>query len=165
MLKSKDERFPRLAFAKDLSKEIDRAIASGDRVIVMLDANMDIRHSIIQEHLQKAHLKEALIDKYRTMNKLTFKRNHKDIPIDGVWISEGLQILQGGHLSFDEIIPNTDHCCLWLDIHFTNAFGHIMPMLNTPITQRLHCRDPRIVKNFVSMYEKLEKQNKLREKV
>jgi len=40
-----------------------------------------------------------------------------------------------------------------------------MPMLNTPITRRLHCRDPRIVKNFVSMYEKLEKQNKLREKV
>jgi hypothetical protein len=40
-----------------------------------------------------------------------------------------------------------------------------MPMLNTPITRRLHCRDPRIVKNFVSMYEKLEKQHKLRETV
>jgi hypothetical protein len=96
MLKSKDERCPRLAFAQDLSKEIDRAIASGDRVIVMLDANIDIRHSIIQEHLQKAHLKETLINKNGTMNKSTFQRNQKDIPIDGIWISEGLQILHGG---------------------------------------------------------------------
>jgi hypothetical protein len=38
-----NDRCPRQAFLDDLKKEIDRWVQEGDQVIVMLDANGDVR--------------------------------------------------------------------------------------------------------------------------
>ena len=65
----------------------------------------------------------------------------------------------------DSIIPGGDHRCLWLDLSFVTAFGHNMPAIIRPSARRLTCKDPRIVKNYISRYEKLAKKHKLPQKV
>lgn len=95
----------------------------------------------------------------------TFRRNKNKSAIDGIWTSRGIEIKAGGYLAFDELVPNTDHRCLWVDITFQTAFGHNMPAVERPKTRRLHNRDPRIVANFNNRYEALAKKYNLIERV
>jgi hypothetical protein len=63
----------------------------------------------------------------------------------------------------DSVFINTDHHTLWIDISFITAFGHNMPAIVKPHTGRLHCKDPRVVRNFTSRLEKFFCEHKLLE--
>ena len=82
-------------------------------------------------------------------------------PIDGIWATPGIVIQEGGYFDYDSVFINTDHRCIWIDISFATAFGHNMPHISRPAARRLHCNDPRLVKNYVSKYEKFIFQNNL----
>jgi hypothetical protein len=49
---------------------------------------------------------------------------------------------------------NMDHRYLWLDLPFTSAFGHDLPPARKLTPKCLHCKDPRIVDNFINLYHK-----------
>ncbi len=85
--------------------------------------------------------------------------------MDGLWISSGLSIIKGGYLNYDEVVPNTDQRCLWIDVSFSAAFGHTTHNIIRPTMRKLTCKDPRIVENFTRRNEKLATQAKLLEKV
>jgi hypothetical protein len=67
-------------------------------------------------------------------------------------------------MAYDSITLS-EHRCLWVDISYTNAFGHNMPLIQHPITRRLHCKDPRVVANYIRTYEKLAIKHDLLRKV
>jgi hypothetical protein len=96
-----------------------------------------------------------ILDRHGTNGPATFHRNTTKEPIDGIWITLGLHISEGGYFGFDKVFPNTDHRCLWIDISFSQAFRHNMPSLIWPMARRLTTRDPRIVHNFVNQYKSL----------
>jgi hypothetical protein len=60
----------------------------------------------------------------------------------------GIVIDSGGYFAYDEVFQNTDHKCIWIDVSSITAFGHNMAPLhkNQP---RLHCKDPRLVDNYI----------------
>jgi hypothetical protein len=118
----------------------------------MLDGNMDMKNSVITQHLSNLNFREAILSKYGTNRPSTLTRNKLRIPIDGIWVSSELQILQGGYFPFDGLINNTDHHCFWIDISYHQAFGHNKPPIVKPSMRRLHCRDPRIVENYTRRY-------------
>jgi hypothetical protein len=78
----------------------------------------------------------------------TYKRNSSQTPIDGIWISPGLDITSGGYLPFDQLFQDMDHSGLWVDVAFTSAFGYKIPPIIKPKARRLNCRDPRLITNF-----------------
>ena len=51
-------------------------------------------------------------------------------------------------MQYDELLSNTDHRCLWIDLTFTNAFGHTMPDILRPHMREIICKDPRGTKNY-----------------
>lgn len=116
LLKHQDEICPRQAFIEDFCLAAKQALDEGDRLIIMLDGNSDMKGSNLSAALLNLNLHEALLYKYGTNGPSTFHRNKTKTPIDGIWISADMKILQGGYLQYDELIQNTDHCCLWLDI-------------------------------------------------
>jgi len=63
----------------------------------------------------------------------------------------GLDISKGGYFEYDQVFPS-DHRCVWMDISFTSAFGHNMPPLFKRQFRRLHCKDPRLVQNYIKLY-------------
>jgi hypothetical protein len=73
----------------------------------------------------------------------TYRQNTTNTPIDGIWTSRGLEIITGGYFGMDEVIPSTDHRCLWIDISQSIAFGQggmppiIKPAAPTYVTTSL----------------------------
>lgn len=91
-------------------------------------------------------------------------QNTSHTPIDTIWTSESINILQGGYTDY-VFITLSDHQCLWVDISSTTAFGHNMPLISYPRTWRLHCKDPRVVQNYIRKYKKLASKHDLLWKV
>ncbi len=79
-------------------------------------------------------------------------------------MSQGLNILRGGYLSFDQLFLGTDHRGIWVDVSFVTAFGHTMPPIVKPKARRLQCQDPRLVENFTRRLNKLFLKHNLLEK-
>jgi hypothetical protein len=160
-----DERCPRVAFAEDFSLALQKTIDSGALVLAMMDGNQDMRNSRLATKLKEINMREILLSRHGTHGPSTYRRNESRTPIDGIWVSPGLDIKAGGYLDYDQFLLNADHRCLWVDISFIQAFSHNMPAIAKPKMCRLNCRNPNIVKNYVNGYEKLASRNRLSEKV
>jgi hypothetical protein len=150
-----DPRCPRVAFVEDLGNKITEAQWEGDRIVVLLDGNMDMRNNPITNTFLRLQLEEKILLHHGMQRPETYKRNKNNSPIDGIWASKEIRITRGGYFDYGQLIPSADHRCVWMDISFQEAFGHNMPPVPRPKTRRLHCRDPRIVLNYTREYEKL----------
>jgi len=162
---TRDSRCPRVAFLEDLSEQIKEWINSGDKLILMLDGNSNMKDSDLSHMFQSHHLQEVLLAKYGMNGPSTFHRNTTRTPIDGIWGSQDLHILSGGYFDYDAVFPNTEHRCLWFDISFVSAFGHNMPAIVRPPARKLHTLDPRLVNNFVKIYKKAILKHNLPQRV
>jgi hypothetical protein len=72
----------------------------------------------------------------------THKRNSISTPIDGIWVTSGIKVEKAGYFSYDEVVMNTDHRCLWIDVPFASVFGQDIPPSRRKAARRLHCKDP-----------------------
>jgi hypothetical protein len=156
-----DDRCPRKAFLEDLCSEIELYKADGDNIVLMLDGNDDMRRGDLYNAFSACHLRECIPEKHGNKAVNMYRRNTRNIPIDGIWLSPSLEIKIGGYFKFDAVFPGTDHCTIWIDISYSMAFGHNMAPITKPQARRLHCRDPRLVDNFTQSYEAFIKQHKL----
>jgi hypothetical protein len=147
---------PRKAFIADLEEELTSFLAAGDHIILMIDGNTNMKRGDLYESFTQLSLREAIIDKHGSNGPATHKRNSNSIPIDGIWITPGLQIERGGYCVYDDVI-HSDHRCVWFDLSFITAFGCTMPPLSTRIPRRLHCKDPRLVANYIHLFHQYAK--------
>jgi hypothetical protein len=142
---------PRHAFLKDLEVDIKTYLDIGDHIMVMLDGNSNMRKGGLFNSFMQLLLREVIIHRHGNLGPATHKRNSTSTPIDGIWFSPGLSIDRGGYFEYDEVIP-LDHRCLWVDMSYMVAFGHTMPPLGIRTPRRLHCRDPRLIENYVHLF-------------
>jgi len=147
---------PRQAFLADLTEDITKFMEEGDHIILTIDGNSDMKKSDLSTALNKLSLKEAILHRHGNRGPATHKRNSTGIPIDGIWISPGLEIIKGGYFAYDEVVMS-DHRCLWIDLTFVAAFGHNMAPLCRRTPRRLHCKDPRLVQNYIKLYHQMAK--------
>ena len=126
---------------------------TGDHIILLIDGNTNMKQSDLKSALEECSLQEAIMKRHGLNGPSTFRRNTTNNPIDGIWTSPNIDISTGGYFAYDSVFLNTDHRCLWIDITFVTAFGHNMPIIHKPKARRLHCKDPRIVNNFVRLYK------------
>jgi len=140
----------------DLEEELNKVMETGDHIILMLDANSSMKDSDLSRTLSNIYLKEAILDRHGMQGPATHKRNSTSTPIDGIWVSSGLDILKGGYFAYDEVVPS-DHRCLWIDVSFVTAFGHNMPPLCKRQPRRINCKDPHLVQNYINLYHKFAK--------
>ena len=118
---------------------------------------MNMKNSDMATAFRSLHLKETVLDWHGFNGPSTFRRNRQGSAIDGIWMSSGLATAQCGYLADDALVPSTEHRCIWLDITYITVFGHNDPATDRPKTRRLHCRDPRLVENYLRLYISMEK--------
>ncbi len=124
-----------------------------------------MKQSDLKNAFNSLTMKEVILDKHGLQGPSTFRRNNTKTPIDGIWATPNISILAGGYFDYDEVILNTDHRCLWIDVSYITAFGHTMLTIIKPAARRLHCKDPRLVDNYVQTYKKFILKNNLLGKV
>jgi hypothetical protein len=83
-----------------------------------------MKESDLKSSLEALSLQEVILARQGSGGPATHKHHESNKPIDGIWTTPGLYNLSGGYFSFDQVFPNTDHQCLWIDLSFVNAFGH-----------------------------------------
>ena len=139
--------------------EIKIWLEEGDQIILAGDWNENVL-AVQKKHLEQLGIREVLLEKYGSA-PATYDRGSN--PIDGIFMPTTLNIKQGGYLSFGEGIIS-DHCALWVDITYRNAFGHNMPLIMQSTARRLNCKDPKVMQRFLSNYEIYVSLHKLNSK-
>jgi hypothetical protein len=152
---------PRQAFLRDLRSSIDKFLQEGDQVILLIDGNSNMKAGDLKNMLSSCTLREVILERHGLNGLSTFRRNNTNNPIDGIWATPNIEISAGGYFDYNEVIMNTDHRCLWIDVSYITAFGHVMPALNRPKARRLHNKDPRVVANYVRVFKSFIKKNNL----
>jgi hypothetical protein len=91
---------PRQCILDDLRDEIIKWTEEGDSIILMMDANQDVRDNTIQEFLTQSGLKDAILRRHGT-HKVPKTHVSGTAPIDGIFISTRLNIAEGGFSPFE----------------------------------------------------------------
>lgn len=136
----------------------------GDHIVLLIDANSNMKLSDISSKFQELSLQEAILTKHGMSGPST-SGEILLILLLMVFGSPGLQVQACGYTGYDTIFPNMDHRCLWVDLLCKQAFGHKMPAIVRPPARRLQTKDPRSVKNFIFHYKNLMQDNDIPKKV
>jgi hypothetical protein len=117
-----------------------------------------------QKTLRSLLLREVILECHGNHAPSTYRRNTREIPIDGIWASLGIDIKAGGYFAFDEVIPGTDHRAIWIDISYRVAFGSDggAPIIR-PKARRLNNQNPNVRDNFNFIRRKLSEKDSLME--
>ena len=140
---------PREAFRSDLTAQLQTWQAKGDLIVLMMDANDDLRDGITHRWLTDTIcLINCLHTRHSTLQSpSTYTHNFKNKPIDGCYISPESPIQRGGFLPFRDGIG--DHHILYTDVDIDTWFeGDLYRIVPLQI-RRLKCGDVRIVCNFL----------------
>ena len=156
-----DDRCPRIAFMNDLLRQLLQWKEDGDQLILMIDCNENISSPSIKNAFREVGMKEAITHGRDTTTHATFHRG--SIPIDGIFTSSTITLIQGGYLPFGTI--PSDHRPLWIDIRYENAFGYKMSEIINPVARRLKSNLPKVRNKFNQDYKQFIRKHHLEERL
>ena len=156
---------PRGQMLKDLANEISRWKQNREQVILMMDCNEDVRSPTFKKFLIQVGMQEVLLKRHGNHAPATYIDGQ--LPIDGIFATASVKIVQGGYTSFADGVQGqrTDHRCLWADIALDEVFGHKTPPLIRFAGRRVKSSHPRIVHKFNTSYKQFVLQHKLSLKI
>lgn len=138
---------PLVLWIEDISDLIKEKQDSGCEIILSGDFNDDLldQGSPVNKMAHKLGLREALIEKYNvTEGFSTYSRGSK--VIDGVFLSNGLDLEVGGYTSQDD--SPSDHRWIWFDIKVSEVVGTALSERARPIERKATSKVPTIKESF-----------------
>ena len=145
---------PREAFIIDLLQVVDDWRAEGCEIVVGLDANEDLTSTSdrsLRHRFSLSGLDEVVLSRHRGIPPATQIDNTKNEPIDGIFATEGVRILQSGYYDFSEAVPS-DHRAVWTDIDLFSTLGGFIPTASHPI-RRLSVKNRRARRKYIKLAE------------
>lgn len=153
---------PRQSTLDDLKTCLNKWEAEDNLLIVTGDFNDNVRGPDIRNFFHQWNMHEVIISVHGNQAPNTFRDGRR--PIDGVFCSQALGIINCGYSSIDWG-AKADHRMLWVDFNATILFGDNEPPLWSPKARRLQLIDPRIVNRFIAERRKHAIKYKLSEQV
>jgi hypothetical protein len=101
------------AFWTDLSRLVRKWTESGESVVLLADFNSDVRGEKNRKYMADLGMREVITEFHGDADPRTYTKGSK--PIDGIFMTQDLYIVQGGYMPFGMGI-GSDHRCLSLDI-------------------------------------------------
>ena len=99
----------------NFTTEIHKWKKNWEQVIVMMDCNEDVRSTHFQKFLKGVGMKEIIMERHGKQAPATYIDGN--LPIDGIFATAAVTIVQGGYTSFVDGVQGqrTDHrCCGWI---------------------------------------------------
>jgi hypothetical protein len=158
-----DNRNPRRAFIKDLSKQLELWMDEGEMIILGLDANDNVRTGDVNAMLRIKGLVDVHAAKHPHLaTESTCDKNTQEIPVDGIWATPALECISAGYYGFGELVMGkTNHRMIWADFTYKSALGFEPPKPVYRAPQRLTLTDPRVIKK----YNKILRQEHTRQRL
>jgi hypothetical protein len=94
------------AFWTDLSRLVRKWTEAGKSVVLLVDWNADVRGEKTRKNMADLCMKEVIMEFHGDDGPRTYNRRYK--PIDGIFMTQDLYIVQGGNMSFGMDI-GSDH--------------------------------------------------------
>jgi len=140
-------------FRDRVSSRIKRWRSQGHRVVLMMDSNENVTDGVLSRRLagEGIRMREAV-------HKLTegrgppthFRGSEKSNgAIDGIWVSDDLEVVGASYLPFDHEIG--DHRPVMVDILSRSILGVPKKTIVRPNARKLSSRVPRIRNNYLSV--------------
>ena len=125
------DKEPRQGFLDDLKQQIELWRDQGNIIILGLDLNANTWNSDDARQIESWGLINALKERHPNLPTVaTCNKNTRNTPIDGIWCSPGIQILQAGMTGFGSPdLGSMDHRLLWVDFSIHSIFGYRPPPL------------------------------------
>ena len=160
LLKKNRLETPTSAFWTDLEKDIRKWQDKGDSIIIGGDINDDVLGQQVTTFFKEVQMKNAILDRHNAKaSPATCAKTNQRKAIDGIWVSNHIQITNGGYGGFEEG-SESDHRYLWIDIPFRQIFGNNPPHIYHKDAKDFTTKDPRQVRKYNREVRKeMEKQN------
>jgi hypothetical protein len=97
----------------NLSRLVRKWTEVGEIVVILADWNVDVRGEKNRKYMADLGMREDIAEFDGDYGPRTYNRGSK--PIDGIFMTQDLYIVQGGYMPFGMVI-RSDHRCLFLDI-------------------------------------------------
>ena len=137
---------PYQLFVDDLTKQIKCWTEAGDRILLFIDANEDIRTGLIARSLTSTDIGLQEISHKVWVSSPPNTYIDGSLPIDGIFASPELEILHCMSLSFHESIG--DHRTMMIEISTRSLLGQHQSSIVRPTTRRLTTKQPRSVTQY-----------------
>jgi hypothetical protein len=146
-------REPRQAILDDLASLIHEWKGNGEHIVLMMDANEDVRTGNIKTFLDATDMRDVVMSTHGSEAPNTHIDGSK--PIDGIFATRAVKCVQSGYTAFGDGVQGKrpDHRCIWMDVRLQTVFGHSMPPVQKAAFRRVKCNDPRIWKKFNQHYK------------
>jgi hypothetical protein len=131
-------------------------------VVLLAYWNVDVRGEKTRRYMAYLGMREVLTEFHGDKGPRTFNRGSK--PIDGIFVTQDLYIVQGGYIPFGMGI-GSDNRCLWLDIQNQVLMGQDLEQSRKFAARWLKCDDPRVRNKYIKHYEQYIEKKQLRERI
>ena len=129
------------AYLANLKADVAKWIRADEQVVVMLDANSDVRDGDVNQTFSALGMHEVFPEFNADLpSTSTFARNLKGVPINAILETPTVTLQAGGYLGFGKG-PGLDDRCLWMDISYQTAFGYSPPPMGKVNARHLTCKD------------------------
>jgi hypothetical protein len=137
------------AFWTELSRLVRKWTEAGESVVLLAHWNADVRWGKTRKYIADLGTREVITEFHGDEGPHTYNRGSK--PIDGIFMTQGLYIVQGGYMHFGMGIVS-DHRYLWLDIQTRVLMGKDLEQSRKFAARRLKCDDTRVRNKYIKHY-------------
>jgi hypothetical protein len=131
-------------------------------VVLLADWNVDVRGEKTRKYMADLGMREVITEFHGDAGPCTYNRGSN--PIDGIFMTQDLYIVQGRYMPFGMGI-GSDHRCLWLDIRTMVLMGQELEQSRKFAARWLKCDDPRVRNKYMQHYEQYIEKKQLRERI
>ena len=147
---------PLKLFQDDFIKQLQAWIKQNNKIIILIDANEDVRSGTLSTRLETVGLVSAIRRQHG--NHCPPTQHSGSTPIDDIWVSRDIHPTRTGYMSFCD--GPGDHRALYLDINSDHLFGGDFHKIHRIPARRLVSSNPKVVEKFNALLdEKLTLHN------
>ena len=141
---------PVAMFRKELCACLLKWIRKGERIILMIDANEDVRDGPLSKRLRELGLISPIQTKFGSLNMPpTYHRG--SVPIDAIFVSPSVCVDKTGMLEFGN--GPGDHRAIFIDVHQQYIIGEDPYKIHRQQARRLISTNPMVVDRFNRDFE------------
>ena len=155
---------PYQLFVDDLSRQLQRWRAQGDRILLFIDANEHILLGPIAHRLRSDGIELCKVGhKFWPENMIPHTHADGSLPIDGIFATPDLDVTNFLALSFHESVG--DHRTMIVEITTSSAIGRFQGNIVCPTSRRLTLRQPRSVQAYNDEMDRQLKQHNIAQRI
>jgi hypothetical protein len=130
-------------------------------MVLLVDWNSDVRGEKTRKYMADLGMRKIIMEFHGDAGPPTYNIGSK--PIDGIFMTQDLYIVQGGYIPFGMGI-GSDHRCLWLDIRTRVLMGQEFEQSRNFAARRIKCNGLRVRNKYIQHYEQYIEKKQLRER-